>query len=112
MADLSRYQRVVKEVLSRYVDIDYFKADIRNELLFDEQHHRYSVVSVGWMEGPRRVHGCLLHVDLIDGKIWIQRDGTEHGIARELEEAGIPKEEIVLGFHDPRVRPHTGYAAA
>ncbi|MHC5722687.1 MAG: element excision factor XisI family protein [Nostoc sp.] len=45
----------------------------------------------------RRIHGCLVHIDLIDGKIWIQRDGTEEGIAADLERAGIPKEHIVLG---------------
>ena len=112
MADVNLYRQIVKEILSRYVGIEYFKAEIENELLFDDERDRYSVVSVGWMTGPRRVHGCLLHLDIVDGKIWIQRDGTEHGVALELEEAGVPKEDIVLGFHEPRVRPHTGYAAA
>jgi len=32
----------------------------------------------------------LVHVDLIDGKFWIQRDGTERGIARDLEDAAFP----------------------
>jgi len=44
--------------------------------------------------------------------IWIQRNGTDDGIAIELEQAGIPKENIVLGFHEPDVRQHTGYAVA
>jgi XisI protein len=51
-------------------------------------------MDVGW-DKDRRVHGCLVHIDLIDGKIWIQRDGTEDGIAADLERAGIPKEDIV-----------------
>ncbi len=46
------------------------------------------------------------------GKIWIQRDGTEEGIAADLERAGIPKEHIVLGFRPPELRPYTGYAVA
>ncbi len=46
----------------------------------------------------------------INGKIWIQHDGTESGIADELEEAGIPKNKIVLGFRSPDVRKYTGYA--
>jgi hypothetical protein len=49
---------------------------------------------------------------LIDGKCWIQRDGTETGIAHDLEAAGIPKDRIVLGFRPPEVRPLTGYAVA
>jgi len=50
--------------------------------------------------------------DIIDGKIWIQRDGTEYGIANELVEAGIPKEHIVLGFQSEEVRPYTDFAVA
>lgn len=68
------------------------------------------LVNVGWDD--RRVHGCLVHVDLIDGKFWIQRDGTEDGIATELVAAGVPKSRIVLAFHPVDVRPHTGYAVA
>jgi hypothetical protein len=47
-----------------------------------------------------------------DDKFWVQRDGTEYGIARELEDAGIPKERIVLAFHLAEDRPFTGYAVA
>jgi hypothetical protein len=51
-------------------------------------------------------------VDIINGKFWIQRDGTEYGIARELVDAGVPKEQIVLAFRAPEIRKHTGYAVA
>jgi hypothetical protein len=36
--------------------------------------------------------------------VWIQSDGTEYGIADELEAAGIPKHDIVLAFHRPEDR--------
>jgi hypothetical protein len=62
--------------------------------------------------GADSVHGCVTHVQIIDNKIWIQRDGIEDGITDELVEAGIPKDEIVLGFQPSNVRPHTGYAVA
>jgi hypothetical protein len=58
------------------------------------------------------VHGCLLHIDIIDDKIWIQQDGTEEGIALELLDAGIPYERIVLGFRHPDIRPYTDFAVA
>jgi XisI protein len=48
----------------------------------------------------------------MDGKVWIQMDGTEDGIAQELIQSGIPKEDIVLGFHEPSIRPYTGFAVA
>lgn len=62
--------------------------------------------------GHRRTHGCLLHVEILGDKIWIQRDGTEDGIADELVAAGIPKSRIVLGFHDPEARRFGEFAAA
>lgn len=57
-------------------------------------------------------NGCLIHIDIIDDKLWIERDSTEDGSALDLEAAGIPKERIVLGFKPLEVRPYTGYAVA
>ncbi|WP_372478204.1 element excision factor XisI family protein [Nostoc mirabile] len=60
----------------------------------------------------RRVHGCLIHIDIIDGKIWIQRDGTEEGVATELVKAGITKDRIVLGFRSEELRKDSEFAIA
>ncbi len=49
-------------------------------------------------------------MQIIDRKIWIQRDGIEEGIATELLEAGILKEQIVLGFKSEHIRPYTEFA--
>ena len=67
-------------------------------------------MSFGW--DNRRIHSCLIHLNIINGKVWIQRDGTEDGIAGELKQAGIPKDHIVLGFKRPEVRKYTEYATA
>lgn len=66
---------------------------------------------VGWQQ-KWRVHGCVTHVQIIDDKIWIQRDGIDDGITDKLVEAGISKDNIVSSFQPPNVRPHTGYAIA
>ena len=58
----------------------------------------------------KRVHGALLDLDIIDGKIWIQRDGTEDGIATDLLAAGIPKDKIVLAFYSEEIRQHSEFA--
>lgn len=47
---------------------------------------------------------------ILKKKIWIQRDGTEIGIANELIVAGVAKEDIVLGFHAPYKRQFTDFA--
>jgi len=42
----------------------------------------------------------------LDGKVWVQHDGMEDGVTDDLVAAGIPKKEIVWGFHEPAVRKH------
>lgn len=42
----------------------------------------------------------------------IQEDWTEEGIANELVRAGIPREDIVLGFQHPEMRKYSDFAAA
>lgn len=111
MDTLETYRQIIQDVLQEYVQIQYAHGNIQNEAVFDPEADRYLVISVGW-DKYKRIHGCLIHLDIIDGKVWIQRDGTEYGIARELEEAGIPKHHIVLGFHSLDVRPYTEYAVA
>jgi hypothetical protein len=64
---------------------------------------------VGW-QGGKRVHGSLIHVDIIDGKFWVQRDGTERGIARDLLDAGIPRDRIVLAFRSEELRKESEFA--
>jgi hypothetical protein len=38
---------------------------------------------VGWQE-EKRIYACPIHIDIKDGKIWIQQDFTEAGIAQQL----------------------------
>ena len=99
MDTLERYRQIVQEVLQPYTLRKYSGLDVTNEALFDEKNDHYAILSVGWEGRVRRIHHPLLHLDIINGKVWIQRDGTEYGIADELEEAGIPKKDIVLAFH-------------
>ena len=105
------YRQVVEKVLSDYAAIPYARGEFETEIVFDRTNDRYLLVNVGW-NNKRRVHGCIIHIDIIDGKLWIQQDGTEEGIALDLEEAGVPKEQIVLGFREPELRVDSGYAVA
>jgi len=111
MDTLDAYRQIIRDVLSEYVRLQYAYGEIQNETVFDREADRYLVMSVGWQK-VKRVHGCLVHIDIINGKVWIQRDGTEQGIATDLVKAGIPKDQIVLGFREPEVRPYTEFAVA
>ncbi len=110
MDTLNTYRKIIEKVLNEYVPIRYAHGDIHNHAVFDCDNDHYLIMSLGW--DGRRLHSCLLHLDIINGKVWIQRDGTEDGIAGELEQAGIPKDHIVLGFKRPEIRKYTEYAVA
>ena len=110
MEKLEKYRSVVRDVLTKIANIPYSNRAIVHEAVFDATNDRYIVMSVGWQEPTSRLHFCLIHIDIIKGKIWIQRDGTEDGVAEAFGKAGIPKSDIVLAFHSESVRPHTGYA--
>ncbi|MEB3231915.1 MAG: element excision factor XisI family protein [Leptolyngbyaceae bacterium] len=47
-----------------------------------------------------------------DEKNWIQGNGTEDDLAQELVELGVPKTDIVIGFHAPELRKYTEYAVS
>jgi XisI protein len=111
MDNIEFYRQNIEAILRKYAEIPYSNGDIDQCLIIDRDRNHFMLFDVGWQQ-KRRVHGCITHVQIIDEKIWIQRDGIEDGITDELVEAGISKDKIVLGFHPLDVRPHTGYAVA
>ncbi|HYE75534.1 MAG TPA: XisI protein [Blastocatellia bacterium] len=111
MDKLEQYRNIIEQVLTRHANDLKGYSELRDKTVFDRQSDSYLIVREGW-DGPQRVHTVVTHLEIINGKIWIQEDWIEHGIAADLEEAGVPKTDIVLGFHPPDVRPNTDYAAA
>ncbi|RRR71557.1 MAG: XisI protein [Candidatus Viridilinea halotolerans] len=109
MDKLAQYRQFVQEILQEYAERRPAYGEIEMELTLDVEHDHYQLLSLGWND-LERIHGTLLHVDIRGGKIWIQYDGTEEGIANRLVDLGVPKSEIVLAFHPPYKRPYTGYA--
>ncbi|NJK66732.1 MAG: XisI protein [Microcoleus sp. CSU_2_2] len=103
------YRELVKRLLAQYLSYQSSEDTIEMEAVFDEKYDRYLLLHLGWRD-EERIHGCPIHIDIKDGKIWIQRDFTEAGLAQELVELGVPKTDIVLAFRSPFVRQFTGFA--
>jgi hypothetical protein len=108
MDTLTRYRQIVRQLIAEYARYKPSHGQIDPEVVIDPERDHYELLHVGW-DDQRRVHGAVLHIDIIGGKVWIQHDGTEDGVAEELVEAGIPRQDIVLGFRPADVRPLTGY---
>ncbi len=112
MEKLERYRALIKQVVTEHAGYKPSHGEIEPVVVRDEDHDRYLLLDIGW-DGPRRVHGVILHLALIDGKIWVEHDGTPPpGAAVALIEAGVPHEDIVPAFQPPPVRAASGSAVA
>jgi hypothetical protein len=109
MDRLDHYRDIVCRLVEEYASYKPSHGQIETEAIMDRARDHYEVMHVGW-DGVRRVHGSVVHIDIIGGKVWIQYDGTTRPVAEELVAAGVPREDIVLGFHPADVRRHTDYA--
>lgn len=78
---------------------------------FDRDNGQFAILREGW-DGYQRNHFAWIHVEVCDGKLWIHRDGTEHGIAYDFVAAGIPQERIVLAYQHPARRERGEFAVA
>lgn len=109
MDKLIHYRSIIQEILDEYSQYRPKYGQVDVEQIADTTRDHYQLITVGW-NGNERIHGCLFHLDIKDGKIWIQHDGTEDGIANKLVERGVPKTDIVLAFHTPFRRQFTEFA--
>jgi hypothetical protein len=104
MDRLEKYKAIAKQILSDYVDSE--PADEQTELVCvsDPAGGGYLLIELGW-QPPRRIYQVIFHLRFIDGKVRIEQDWTERGIARQLVEGGVSPEDIELMFQPPDIRP-------
>ena len=111
MDKLDKYRQAIQAFLKDYASIPISNGEIESYTVFDTAEDHYQVMSVGW-DGNRRVHGCVIHLDIKDGKVWLQQNSTEVRVAYELMDMGVQREDIVLGFQAPAMRQYTDFATA
>ena len=86
------------------------RSAVKTRPVFDDKNGQYLLFHDGW-RGEHRVYGCFLHLEVTsDGKIWVHFDGTDIAVAQKLLDRGVPKSDMVIGFHPPVARPDTGFA--
>jgi XisI protein len=113
MDKLIEYPKLIKRILTEYVELGNRRPnqEIQTFLIVDEFKSHYIWMNIGWQKNER-VMGMTVYVRIKDGKFWIEEDLTEEGIAKDLVRAGVPKEDIVLAFHEPKMREYTNFAVA
>ncbi|MEM9219776.1 MAG: XisI protein [Cyanobacteria bacterium P01_F01_bin.150] len=110
-ASVATYRQYIQAILSERAEQTFCPpnaSEYEVQTVFDQTQDHYQLLRIGW-RGNKRQFGCILHVDIKDGAIWIQHDGTEEGLANRLVEMGVPKQNIVLAFHEPEIRSYTDF---
>ena len=103
------YRSKVKELLNKYSQYKPSYGEVERAQIFDTERDRYQLLTIGWNE-QKRVYGTMMHLDIKNGKIWIQENTTEFDLANELVEMGVLKQDIVIGFNTPKMRELTDFA--
>jgi len=115
MEEIMKLRQIIEKVLLEHAEF-YRAANAQKsdenmvETVFDRDGDHYVLFNIAW-KGYDRTHYVVIHLDIIDGKIWIQKDATEEGAATDLEKYGVPKDRIVLAFKSPALRKYTEYAS-
>lgn len=108
---LTFYRQVICDFLQEQAQVIPIGGMIEAETLFDSQNDRYLLLHLGW-NNQQRIYGVVIHLELRDGKIWIQQNTTDFSVADLLLGRGIPKEDIILGLKPAFVREYTGFGVA
>ncbi|MEA5513357.1 XisI protein [Nodularia sp. UHCC 0506] len=111
MDKLEKYRNYIENILKEYSQYKPSYGDVELQLVIDRENNHYQLMNVGW-DGEKRIHGMMLHIDIKNGKIWIQHNGTERRIAQDLLNLGVSKQDIVLAFHSPTRRKYTDFAVS
>ncbi|HYH65338.1 MAG TPA: XisI protein [Urbifossiella sp.] len=113
MDRVADYRAELTRIMTRHAAPTTGPAEPGVETVFvsDAGRDEYVILDRGWRNG-RRVDDVIVHARIADGKVWVEQDWTDGGIATELVRAGVPRSDIVLGFHPPELRHLTDFAVA
>ncbi len=111
MDKVAEYRKAIQRLLSRYAQPETSDDEVEVQLIFDDERDHYQWMDVGW-KGATRVYSCIVHLDIRDGKVWLQQNLTDQDPAEDLMEMGVAREDIVLGLQPPYKRPYTEYGVA
>lgn len=113
MDKIKKYQDLIINYLNEYAQTikPTNLKEVENRVIADRESNSFQLVRIGW-NGKQHVFNVVLHFDIINGKVWLQRNNTEREVVDTLIAQGMEREDIVLGFQPPFARGFLGFAAA
>ena len=112
MDKVKKYKKTVRSLIEEMADSFSRNSDWEILSALDDERGQYLLFTDGWA-GEKRDYGCFMHVEVKpNGKIWLRRDGTDLDFGQQLVDEKIPKSDIVLAFHSPKMREWSDFAVA
>jgi XisI protein len=104
----SRYRQLIIQLLMQHSSAP-VNGEVMTMPILDQERDHYQLLDIGWDEVGKRVFQPIIHIDLLDGKIWIQENAMDVDIAKDLVAEGVEPLDIVLGLHSRSLRKFSEY---
>ncbi len=111
MDKLTCYRQYIQDFLTEQTQGKVLGGEIETEVIFDLDRDRFLLIDLGWNQ-HQRIYNCVIHLEIREQKIWIQRNQTDRPIADVLISMGVAREDIILGLQPPLIRDYTGFGVA
>jgi hypothetical protein len=111
MDKLAKYRSILQRILGELAEHPPSDTNVESFPIFDTVKDHFLLVDIGW-DRNGRAHDIIVHFRILNGKIWVEWDGTNLELVQQLLDAGVPKEDIVLAFYRPERRAITEFAVA
>ncbi|MCB0564075.1 MAG: XisI protein [Phaeodactylibacter sp.] len=111
MEKVKSYREIARDIINKLGTEKHFATSvIRYQVIIDDHSGNYLLFRNG-RKGETRIYGCIVHIEVTDdGKVLLHQDSTDFIVADMMLEKGIPKQDIVLGFHAPIMRADTEFS--
>ncbi len=111
MEKLTLYKQILRKWMSAQLTDNQTLQEEETYMVVDEENQHYLLYHNGW-DNMSRSYGCFFHARIKNEKIFIEYNGTDIEVAEDLVVEGVAKADIVLAFHAPAKRKHTGFGVA
>ncbi|MFN0122105.1 MAG: element excision factor XisI family protein [Blastocatellia bacterium] len=96
---MDSYRQILRQVVEYHASLKPGNRKIDSIAVCDPRNDNYLMMDIGY-DHLGRVDEVIIHLRLReDGRVLIEYDGIEYGIARDLIKAGIPPEDILLNMY-------------
>ena len=73
MERIEKYRDIIMRVLREWTEVPPTYGEMVDEIIVDREADRYLWMTRGYQQKHKRIHACIVRIDIIDGKLWIQQ---------------------------------------